>query len=76
MDTNLLTRIALNPKVMLGKPTIKGTRITVELILEKLVDGATHQEILEDYPFLKKEDIQAAILYALTKLSSENINAA
>ena len=57
-------RIELNPKVMLGKPVIRGTRITVELILRKLSEGANEREILEAYPKLTSEDIQAAIQYA------------
>jgi uncharacterized protein (DUF433 family) len=57
-------RIELNPKVMLGKPVIRGTRITVELILRKLSEGANEREILEAYPKLTSEDIQAAIRYA------------
>ncbi len=54
-------RIEINPRVMLGKPVIRGTRITVELILRKLGEGATAQELLEAYPHLTKDDIQAAI---------------
>lgn len=57
-------RIELNPKVMLGKPVIRGTRITVELILRKLSEGANEREILKAYPKLTSEDIQAAIRYA------------
>jgi uncharacterized protein (DUF433 family) len=57
-------RIDMNPKVMLGKPVIRGTRITVELVLRKLADGATHQDLLEAYPHLTKDAIQAAITFA------------
>ena len=57
-------RVEINPKVMLGKPVIRGTRITVELILRKLAEGATHQDLLEAYPHLTNDDIQAAITYA------------
>jgi uncharacterized protein (DUF433 family) len=64
-------RIAIDPKVMLGKPVIRGTRITVELILRKLGEGATHQELLEAYPHLADEDIQAAITYAADTLAHE-----
>jgi uncharacterized protein (DUF433 family) len=53
-------RIEINPKVMLGKPVIRGTRITVELILRKLGEGANHSELLEAYPNLSDQDIQAA----------------
>lgn len=54
-------RIEINPKIMLGKPVIRGTRITVELILRKLGEGATEQDLLDAYPHLKREDIQAAM---------------
>lgn len=57
-------RIEKNPRVMLGKPVIRGTRIPVELILRKLSEGATEAELLDAYPRLTREDIQAAIGYA------------
>lgn len=63
--------IELNPKVMLGKPVIRGTRITVELILRKLSEGATEEELLEAYPHLKRADIRAAIAYAADTVSHE-----
>ncbi len=56
-------RIDINPKVMLGKPVIRGTRIPVELILRKLAEGATEADLLESYPHLTTEDIRAAITY-------------
>jgi uncharacterized protein (DUF433 family) len=59
-----MDRITIDPKVMVGKPVIKGTRITVQLIVQLLANGATETEILNDYPDLKKEDIKAALLYA------------
>ncbi len=59
-----MDRITINPEVMVGKPVIKGTRITVKLIVQLLANGATETEILNDYPDLKKEDIKAALLYA------------
>ena len=64
-------RIAIDPKVMLGKPVIRGTRITVELILRKLAEGATRQDLLEAYPHLTNDDIQAAITYAADTLAHE-----
>ncbi len=73
MENNLLSRIEMNSKIMVGKPVIKGTRITVELILEKLGNGETEAQILNSYPVLKKEDIQAAILFASKRLSLEEI---
>lgn len=64
-------RIEINPKVMMGKPVIRGTRIPVELILIKLSEGAKERELLEAYPRLSKEDIQAAIRYAADTLAHE-----
>ena len=57
-------RIEINPKVMMGKPVIRGTRVPVELILRKLSEGATDDDLLEAYPRLTRADIQAAIGYA------------
>jgi len=59
-------RIEINPAIMLGKPVIRGTRITVELILRKLAEGETVSDLLEDYPHLTAADIRAAIAYGLT----------
>jgi uncharacterized protein (DUF433 family) len=64
-------RIEVNAKVMMGKPVIRGTRLTVELILRKLGEGAAEADILDAYPQLKKEDIQAAIAYAADTLAHE-----
>lgn len=58
------SRIISNPKILFGKPVVAGTRISVELILEKLGHGDTVEELLSDYPQLTKQDIQAAIQYA------------
>lgn len=69
----LTERIEMNPKIMLGKPVIKGTRIPVELILRKLSEGATEAEIIDAYPHIKAEDIHAAIRYAADALSHEEI---
>jgi len=71
MEENLLNRIEINPKIMLGKPVIKGTRLTLEIILEKLAYGQTEEQIIKDYPFLTSEDIKAAILYAARSISLE-----
>lgn len=73
MENPLLNRIEMNQNVMLGKPVIKGTRITVEIILKKLSQNISENEILADYPKLTKEDIQAAIAYAATALGTEDI---
>ena len=64
-------RIEMNPKVMLGRPVIRGTRITVELILRKLSEGATEADVLDAYPRLTREDIQAAIGYAADTVGHE-----
>jgi uncharacterized protein (DUF433 family) len=64
-------RIETNPKVMLGKPVIRGTRITVELILRKLSEGASETDLLDAYPRLTREDIQAAIGYAADTVAHE-----
>ncbi|MDQ3019208.1 MAG: DUF433 domain-containing protein [Bacteroidota bacterium] len=66
-------RIESNPKIMLGKPVIKGTRITVELILQKLSDGMEIKELLISYPNLKKEDILAAISYSAAVIANEEM---
>ena len=64
-------RIEINPKVMLGKPVIRGTRVPVELILRKLSEGTTQADLLEAYPRLTREDIQAAIGYAADTVAHE-----
>ena len=64
-------RIELNPAVMLGKPVIRGTRITVELILRKIAEGADEATLLAAYPTLNKADIQAAVTYAADSLAHE-----
>ena len=69
-EQELLERIVLNPKVMMGKPVIKGTRLTVEYILNLLAHGATTTEILEEYKGLVQEDIQACLLIATNSLAS------
>jgi uncharacterized protein (DUF433 family) len=67
-DQQLLNRITLNPKVMVGKPVIKGTRLTVEFILKLLAHGATVEDILQEYEGLTQEDIQACFLFAMRSL--------
>jgi uncharacterized protein (DUF433 family) len=64
-------RIEVNPKVMMGKPVIRGTRIPIELILRKLSEGATEDDLLDAYPRLTVEDVQAAIGYAADTLAHE-----
>lgn len=69
-EQQLLERITVNPKVMVGKPIIKGTRLTVEFILNLLAHGATVAEILEEYSGLTAEDIQACLLFATKSLEN------
>ena len=61
----------MDPGVMLGKPVIRGTRIPVELILRKLGEGATEQELLDGYPRLTPDDIRAAMAFAAAVLAHE-----
>jgi uncharacterized protein (DUF433 family) len=69
-DKQLLERITMNPKAMAGKPVIRGTRLTVQHILGLLGHGATSAEILQEYPGLAAEDIQASLLFAQASLAS------
>ena len=64
-------RIEINPKIMLGKPVIRGTRITVELIVRKIGEGASIAGLLDGYPRLKAEDIRAALAYAADAVAHE-----
>jgi uncharacterized protein (DUF433 family) len=68
-----MNRIEINPKVMLGKPVIRGTRIPVELLIRKLSEGATEGDLLDAYPRLKVEDIKAALAFAADSLAHEVI---
>jgi len=69
-DQQLLERITIDPKVLVGKPVIKGTRLSVEYILNLLAHGATAAEILEEYTGLTQEDIQACLLFASRSLEN------
>lgn len=69
----LLDRIEIHPGVMLGKPVVRGTRITVEILLEKLAAGATTEEILADYPDIEREDVLAALAYARQAVSTDEL---
>lgn len=69
-DEQLLDRIILDPKIMVGKPIIKGTRLTVDFILNLLAHGTTEDEILEEYNGLEVEDIQACFLFATNFLKN------
>ena len=67
----LTDRIEINPKIMLGKPVIRGTRILVELIVRKIGEGASERDLLDAYPGLTPEGIRAALLYAADALAHE-----
>lgn len=70
---NYKDRISTNPQVMLGKPVIKNTRVTVELILKKLSEGASIEELIEQYPRITKEDIFAVLSYSADVISKEEL---
>jgi len=72
-NENLLSRITINPQVMLGKPTIRGMRITLEQILLALAGGVSEQELLEDCPELEPEDFQAVFMYTASLLTQEQV---
>ena len=72
---SLIKRIEINPEIMLGKPVIKGTRMPAEIIVEKIAYGDTIEEIIKQYPFLKKDDINAALFYAARIMKTEDIYA-
>jgi len=72
-EEKLLNRIIVDPKVMAGKPVIKGTRIPVEQVLRLLAQGLTIEQILEDHPQLTKEDVMAVLLYAAKLAGKEEV---
>jgi len=72
-DNELFGRITVNPEVMVGKPTIRGFRITVEQILKALAANISINELLEDYPELELEDIRAVLLYAAESINHEQV---
>jgi len=69
----LLERIEIDPRVCNGKPVIKGTRLPVEIIIEKVAYRATTEDLRKDYPFLKEDDIRAALLYAAKRIANEEV---
>ncbi len=70
---NIFDHIEVNPNILMGKPVIKGTRISVEQILEKLSAGETENEILQAHPHITTENIKAALAFAAQSLKGENI---
>ena len=73
MTEELLKRIEVDPAVMLGKPVIRGIRIPIELILRKLSEGPTEEDLMDAYPRLDKKDFQAAFAYTADALAHETI---
>jgi len=73
MTEDWRNRITVNLKILAGKPIIKGTRISVEVILDLLANGWTTEQILENYPQLKREDITAVLKYATEILKEERV---
>ncbi len=69
-------RIEISPKVMLGRAVIKGTRLPVDIVIEKMAYGATIEDLKKDYPFLQEDDIRAALLYAAKRVALEETYAA
>ena len=73
MAENLLDRVVLDPKVMAGKPVIRGTRIPVELLVRMQAQGIAEAEILKEHPALQPADLRAALAYAAEVLAHEQI---
>ena len=69
------TRIVVDPKILLGKPVVKGTRLAVEFIVDLLSQGWTEAEILRNYPGLEPADIRACLRYASEVLHAEKVYA-
>ena len=74
MDKNLIKRITINPDICNGKPTIRNTRYTVDLILDLLSAGMTGPEIISDYPALEGDDIKACLAFASQLSKVKTIN--
>ena len=66
-------RITVDPRILVGKPVIKGTRIAVEMVVDLLAAGWTHRQILDGYPTLTEDDIRASLAYASEVLHSEKV---
>jgi uncharacterized protein (DUF433 family) len=70
---NLLERITVNPAIMLGKPTLRGTRLTIEHLLKAMAGGLSYEDLKEDFPFLEPADLHACFHYAATLVESEKV---
>lgn len=73
---NCLDRIEFDPRICNGKPVIKGTRIPVSVILDQMAEKESWEAVMKIYPELKKEDLQAALLYARTAIEHTDVRAA
>jgi uncharacterized protein (DUF433 family) len=73
MDTKILERITINPAINHGKPSIRNMRFSVAQLLELLAAGTTTEELLNEYPYLESEDINACLLYAAQMANTKNI---
>jgi uncharacterized protein (DUF433 family) len=73
MDQTIRERIEVNPKVMVGKPVVRGTRIPVEVIVRMFAAGMSESEIIREYPRLTQADVRAALAYAASALSNDEI---
>jgi len=74
IDKQLLVRITTNPEIFSGKPIIRGMRISVEMIVSLLAQGATVNELLDDYPDLEVDDIQACLAYAHAVIAHDSLD--
>jgi uncharacterized protein (DUF433 family) len=73
VDHELIKRVVIDPEIMLGKPVIKGTCLPAALIVEKIAYVAAFPDILKQYPFLEEDDIHAALIYAASIMSGEEV---
>ena len=74
-EMDRLKRITSNPKIFGGKPIVRGLRISVEMILSLLAQGETVEAILDDYPSLTREDVQACLAYAHAVIANDSLDA-
>ncbi len=75
VEMDMLKRITSNPKIFGGKPIVRGMRISVEMILSLLAHGETVEAILDDYPTLTREDVQACLAYAHAVIANDSLDA-
>ena len=73
MNEDLLERITVDPNLLVGKPTVRGLRISVEQVLRALAAGVTEADLLDDYPELEPEDIRAALAYAAEQVAGDKV---